>query len=121
MNSTEDKYPNNFIRVIIADDVRSGKNQGQVMTRFPPEPNGYLHIGHAKAICLSFGMAAEFGGATNLRFDDTNPLKESVEFKEAIKRDIAWLGFEWQEERNASEYFEQLYQFAEQLIQEGKA
>ena len=121
MNSTEDKYPNNFIRVIIADDVRSGKNQGQVMTRFPPEPNGYLHIGHAKAICLSFGMAAEFGGATNLRFDDTNPLKESVEFKEAIKRDITWLGFEWQEERNASEYFEQLYQLAEQLIQEGKA
>ena len=121
MSSIEEKYPNNFIRVIIAEDVQAGKNGGQVMTRFPPEPNGYLHIGHAKAICLSFGMAAEFGGATNLRFDDTNPLKESVEFQEAIKRDIAWLGFEWQEERNASDYFEQLYQFAERLINDGKA
>lgn len=121
MSSIEEKYPNNFIRAIIAEDVQGGKNGGQVMTRFPPEPNGYLHIGHAKAICLSFGMAAEFGGATNLRFDDTNPLKESVEFQEAIKRDIAWLGFEWQEERNASDYFEQLYQFAERLINDGKA
>ena len=121
MSSIEEKYPNNFIRAIIAEDVQAGKNAGQVMTRFPPEPNGYLHIGHAKAICLSFGMAAEFGGATNLRFDDTNPLKESVEFQEAIKRDIAWLGFEWQEERNASDYFEQLYQFAERLINDGKA
>ena len=121
MSSIEEKYPNNFIRAIIAEDVQAGKNGGQVMTRFPPEPNGYLHIGHAKAICLSFGMAAEFGGATNLRFDDTNPLKESVEFQEAIKRDIAWLGFEWQEERNASDYFEQLYQFAERLINDGKA
>ncbi len=121
MSSIEEKYPNNFIRAIIAEDVQAGKNGGQVMTRFPPEPNGYLHIGHAKAICLSFGMAVEFGGATNLRFDDTNPLKESVEFQEAIKRDIAWLGFEWQEERNASDYFEQLYQFAERLINDGKA
>lgn len=121
MSSIEEKYPNNFIRAIIAEDVQAGKNGGQVMTRFPPEPNGYLHIGHAKAICLSFGMAAEFGGATNLRFDDTNPLKESVEFQEAIKRDIAWLGFEWHEERNASDYFEQLYQFAERLINDGKA
>jgi len=121
MSSTEEKYPSNFIRNIIADDVANGKNEGKVMTRFPPEPNGYLHIGHAKAICLSFGMAEEFGGATNLRFDDTNPLKENVEFEEAIKRDISWLGFEWQEEKHASDYFEQLYQFAERLIQEGKA
>ena len=121
MNTSEEKYPNNFIRSIIAEDVRNGKNEGQVITRFPPEPNGYLHIGHAKAICLSFGVAAEFGGATNLRFDDTNPLKESVDFQDAIKRDITWLGFEWQEERNASDYFEELYQFAERLIQNGKA
>ena len=121
MSSIEEKYPSNFIRNIIAEDVANGKNEGKVMTRFPPEPNGYLHIGHAKAICLSFGMAEEFGGATNLRFDDTNPLKENVEFEEAIKRDISWLGFEWQEEKHASDYFEQLYQFAERLIQEGKA
>lgn len=121
MSSTEEKYPNNFIRNIIADDVAAGKNGGLVMTRFPPEPNGYLHIGHAKAICLSFGMAEEFGGETNLRFDDTNPLKESIEFAEAIKRDIAWLGFSWKEEKNASDYFEQLYQFAEQLIREDRA
>ena len=121
MSSIEEKYPNNFIRTIIAKDVQSGKSDGRVMTRFPPEPNGYLHIGHAKAICLSFGMAAEFGGATNLRFDDTNPLKESMEFKDAIKRDIKWLGFEWREEKNASDYFEELYLFAERLIAEGKA
>ncbi|MGB0692500.1 MAG: glutamine--tRNA ligase/YqeY domain fusion protein [Pseudomonadales bacterium] len=121
MSSIEEKYPSNFIRNIIAEDVANDKNEGKVMTRFPPEPNGYLHIGHAKAICLSFGMAEEFGGATNLRFDDTNPLKENVEFEEAIKRDISWLGFEWQEEKHASDYFEQLYQFAERLIQESKA
>jgi glutaminyl-tRNA synthetase len=121
MSSPEEKYPNNFIRTIIAKDIEEGKNSGQVITRFPPEPNGYLHIGHAKAICLSFGMAEEFSGATNLRFDDTNPLKESVEFVRAIKEDIEWLGFKWKEERYASDYFEQLYQFAEQLIQSGKA
>ena len=121
MNSTEEKYPNNFIRNIIAQDISDGKNAGQVMTRFPPEPNGYLHIGHAKAICLSFGMAEEFGGETNLRFDDTNPQKESVEFIGAIKRDIEWLGFKWKEEQYASNYFEQLYQFAQQLIKQGKA
>ncbi len=117
----EEKYPNNFIRNIIEKDVAEGKNSGQVMTRFPPEPNGYLHIGHAKAICLSFGMAQEFGGATNLRFDDTNPAKEDVEYVEAIKRDIQWLGFEWKELKFASSYFDQLYAFAEQLIKEGKA
>ncbi len=121
MSSPTEKYPNNFIRNIIAQDVAEGKNAGAVMTRFPPEPNGYLHIGHAKAICLSFGMAEEFSGATNLRFDDTNPQKESVEFINAIKRDIEWLGFSWKEERFASDYFPQLYQFAEQLIAEGKA
>ena len=121
MSNTEEQYPSNFIRNIIEKDVADGKNAGQVMTRFPPEPNGYLHIGHAKAICLSFGMAEEFTGATNLRFDDTNPLKESVEYINAIKRDIEWLGFNWKEERFASDYFEQLYQFAEQLIKKGKA
>lgn len=121
MNDQKEKYPPNFIRTIIERDVQAGKNGGKVMTRFPPEPNGYLHIGHAKAICLSFGMAEEFGGETNLRFDDTNPLKESTEFMEAIKADIAWLGFKWHQERNASDYFEQLYQFAERLIQDGKA
>jgi glutaminyl-tRNA synthetase len=121
MSNTEEQYPSNFIRSIIEKDVADGKNAGQVVTRFPPEPNGYLHIGHAKAICLSFGMAEEFKGETNLRFDDTNPLKESVEFINAIKRDIEWLGFKWKEERFASDYFEQLYQFAEQLIKEGKA
>ena len=121
MSNTEEQYPSNFIRSIIEKDVADGKNSGQVMTRFPPEPNGYLHIGHAKAICLSFGMAEEFKGATNLRFDDTNPLKESVEFINAIKRDIEWLGFSWQEERFASDYFEQLYELAEKLIKKGKA
>ena len=121
MSNVEEQYPSNFIRSIIAKDVNNGKNAGRVITRFPPEPNGYLHIGHAKAICLSFGMADEFNGATNLRFDDTNPLKESVEFINAIKRDIEWLGFKWREERFASDYFEELYQFAVQLIKDGKA
>ena len=117
----EARYPPNFIRNVIEADVAAGKNGGNVMTRFPPEPNGYLHIGHAKAICLSFGIAKEFNGATNLRFDDTNPLKESNEFTEAIKRDIRWLGFEWAEERNASDYFEELYNLAVRLISEGHA
>ena len=121
MSNVEEQYPSNFIRSIIAKDVNNGKNEGQVITRFPPEPNGYLHIGHAKAICLSFGMAEEFNGSTNLRFDDTNPLKESVEFINAIKSDIEWLGFKWREERFASDYFEELYQFAVQLIKDGKA
>lgn len=121
MSSTDEKYPKNFIQAIIEKDVSEGKNSGQVITRFPPEPNGYLHIGHAKAICLNFGMAQDFGGATNLRFDDTNPEKEDLEFVEAIKRDINWLGFEWKEEKFASDYFDQLYAFAEQLIREDKA
>ena len=117
----EENYPSNFIRNIIRQDVADGKNAGQVVTRFPPEPNGFLHIGHAKAICLSFGMAEEFAGNTYLRFDDTNPIKEDAEFMHAIQRDIAWLGFEWLEIRHASDYFEQLYQFAEQFIEQGKA
>jgi glutaminyl-tRNA synthetase len=121
MNEDIEKYPANFIRTIIEKDIAAGKNAGQVVTRFPPEPNGYLHIGHAKAICLSFGIAQEFGGSTFLRFDDTNPLKENIEFMESMKTDISWLGFEWREIRNASDYFEQLYQFAEQLITAGKA
>jgi len=117
MTEDTEKYPSNFIRSIIEKDVAAGKNAGAVVTRFPPEPNGYLHIGHAKAICLSFGMAKEFGGSTYLRFDDTNPLKESIEFMKSMQEDIAWLGFEWLEIRNASDYFEQLYHFAEQLIE----
>ena len=121
MEDDTEKYPANFIRHIIEEDVAIGKNGGAVMTRFPPEPNGYLHIGHAKAICLSFGLAKDFDGKTNLRFDDTNPLKESAEFIDAIKEDIAWLGFSWQEERFASDYFEELYNFSERLIEEEKA
>ena len=121
MNNDLEKYPVNFIRHIIEQDIASGKNDGAVVTRFPPEPNGFLHIGHAKAICLSFGLAREFGGKTNLRFDDTNPLKESVDFVNAIKTDIAWLGFEWDEERYASDYFDELYDFAETLIKNEKA
>ena len=121
MSNDLEKYPVNFIRHIIEQDVASGKNGGAVFTRFPPEPNGFLHIGHAKAICLSFGLAREFGGKTNLRFDDTNPLKESVDFVNAIKTDIAWLGFEWDEERYASDYFDELYDFAETLIKNEKA
>lgn len=124
-NSTDfeddEKYPSNFIRTIIEKDVAAGKNSGQVVTRFPPEPNGFLHIGHAKAICLSFGMAKEFAGTTYLRFDDTNPSKESIEFADSMKEDISWLGFEWLEVRNASDYFDQLYEFAEQLIEDAKA
>lgn len=113
---------NDFIRQIIADDVSNNKHEGQVVTRFPPEPNGYLHIGHAKSICLNFGVASEFGGATYLRFDDTNPSKESEEYVEAIKRDVAWLGFEWGERlTHASDYFDKLYAAAEALIKQGLA
>jgi glutaminyl-tRNA synthetase len=112
----------NFIRNIVSQDLKDGKNEGRVHTRFPPEPNGYLHIGHAKSICLNFGLAAEFGGLCNLRFDDTNPSKEEAEYVESIKEDVRWLGFDWGgREYYASDYFEQLYQFAIQLIQAGKA
>ncbi|RMF20365.1 MAG: glutamine--tRNA ligase/YqeY domain fusion protein [Deltaproteobacteria bacterium] len=111
-----------FIREIVAADVAAGKNGGKVVTRFPPEPNGYLHIGHAKAICLDFGVAEEFGGRCHLRFDDTNPVKEEEEYVEAIKRDVRWLGFDWGEhEYHASDYFDQLYEFAVELIKQGKA
>ncbi len=113
--------PVDFIRAIVEDDIASGKHHGRVATRFPPEPNGYLHIGHAKSICLNFGVAAERGGTCNLRFDDTNPTKEDVEYVDSIKEDVAWLGFEWSAELYASDYFERLYQFAVELIQRGKA
>ena len=112
----------NFVRNIIAKDVRKGNNDGQVVTRFPPEPNGYLHVGHATSICLNFGMAQEFEGQCNLRFDDTNPEKESDEYIQAIKRDIEWLGFEWgDKECYASNYFDQLHTFAVELINKGLA
>ncbi|MGZ8241087.1 MAG: glutamine--tRNA ligase/YqeY domain fusion protein [Methylobacter sp.] len=119
---TNDTQPSsNFIRQIINQDLKENKNNGKVATRFPPEPNGYLHIGHAKSICLNFGIAAEYNGTCNLRFDDTNPEKESIEYMESIKRDVHWLGFEWTELRHASDYFEQLYDYALQLIGQGKA
>ena len=113
--------PSNFIRDTIVDDLKTNKYQGRVWTRFPPEPNGYLHIGHAKAICLDFGLADEFGGGTNLRFDDTNPEKEETEYVESIMRDVRWLGFEWENLYYASDYFQQLYDWAVQLIKAGKA
>src|SRR5215813_9679257 len=119
---TESSSRSNFIRDAVIEDLKSGKHGGRVQTRFPPEPNGYLHIGHAKAICIDFGIAAEFGGKCNLRFDDTNPSKEETEYVEGIKADIRWLGFEWAgHELYASDYFEQLYDFACQLIRKGKA
>jgi glutaminyl-tRNA synthetase len=113
--------PLDFVREIIAEDLRSGRHGGRVHTRFPPEPNGYLHIGHAKAICLDFGVAREFGGLCNLRFDDTNPTKEDVEYVDAIQEDVRWLGFDWAAMLYASDYFELLYRYAEQLIGDGKA
>lgn len=117
----EPSGPSNFLRDIIVEDVQSGRNQGRVQTRFPPEPNGYLHIGHAKAICLDFGLAKEFGGKCNLRFDDTNPEKEETEYVEAIEEDVRWLGFDWDGLFYASDYFGQLYEWAIQLIKAGKA
>lgn len=111
----------NFIDQIIEEDIQNGKNGAKVHTRFPPEPNGYLHIGHAKSICLNFGMAKKYGGLCNLRFDDTNPVKEDTEYVDSIREDINWLGFQWAEEHYASDYFDQLYQWAEQLIGEGLA
>ncbi|MCJ8012831.1 glutamine--tRNA ligase/YqeY domain fusion protein [Paenibacillus sp. KQZ6P-2] len=112
--------PSNFIKNVITDDLESGKVQ-KVITRFPPEPNGYLHIGHAKAIWINFTLAQEFGGSTNLRFDDTNPMKEDVEFVKSIEEDVKWLGYDWAEKRFASDYFEEMYKRAELLIQKGKA
>jgi glutaminyl-tRNA synthetase len=113
--------PSNFLRDLILDDLKTNKYGGRVQTRFPPEPNGYLHIGHAKAICLDFGLAAEFGGQTNLRFDDTNPEKEETEYVDSIMQDVKWLGFEWSGLFYASDYFDQLYAWAVQLIKAGKA
>ncbi|MBR3717435.1 MAG: glutamine--tRNA ligase, partial [Bacteroidaceae bacterium] len=111
----------NFIEQIVEKDLAEGKNGGRIQTRFPPEPNGYLHIGHAKAICMDFGIAAKYGGVCNLRFDDTNPTKEDMEYIDAIKEDIQWLGFQWANVYNASDYFQQLWDFAIDLIKEGKA
>src|SRR5215467_8618914 len=116
-----DSAPIDFIRAIVDDDLAAGRHGGRIATRFPPEPNGYLHIGHAKSICLNFGIAQEHGGRCNLRFDDTNPTKEDVEYVDAIKEDVAWLGFAWSAELYASDYFEQLYRFAVELIKQGKA
>ena len=125
MQEVNEKAPaaaQDFIREIVAADVAARKNGGRVVTRFPPEPNGYLHIGHAKAICVDFGVAQEFGGACNLRFDDTNPVKEDVEYVDSIKADVRWLGFDWGDrEYYASDYYEQLYEFAERLIGKGLA
>jgi glutaminyl-tRNA synthetase len=116
------KETKNFIEVFIDEDLAEGKNGGRVHTRFPPEPNGYLHIGHAKSICLNFGLAEKYGGKCNLRFDDTNPVKEDVEYVESIQEDVKWLGFDWEDRLfYASDYFGQLYDFALKLIREGKA
>jgi glutaminyl-tRNA synthetase len=120
MSNTENTPAANFIRQIIAQDITS-KKHSQVITRFPPEPNGFLHIGHAKSICLNFGVASENKGLCNLRFDDTNPEKESMEYAQAIEKDVAWLGFEWAELKHSSDYFEQLYNFAVQLVEKGLA
>ena len=118
----EPAAPSNFIRDIILDDLKTNKYGGRVHTRFPPEPNGYLHIGHAKSICLNFGLAAEFGGKCNLRFDDTNPTKEEIEYVDSIIEDVRWLGFDWEDRLfYASDYFDQLYEWAVQLIKAGKA
>ena len=121
MTEETNKTPSNFIKNIVDADNESGKFDNRVHTRFPPEPNGYLHVGHAKSICLNFGLADQFGGKTNLRFDDTNPTKEEVEYVESIQEDIKWLGFEWDGLYFASDYFDQLYDWAVKLIKEGKA
>ena len=122
MTQVSNSFQSDFIREIIDDDLKTNKNDGRVATRFPPEPNGYIHIGHAKSICLNFGIAAQYGGTCNLRFDDTDPSGESLEYVESIINDIHWLGFDWKDRMYyASDYFEQLYQFAVELIRDGKA
>ena len=113
--------PSHFIRQIVVDDRAAGRHGGRVATRFPPEPNGYLHVGHAKSICLNFGMAAEFGGVCHLRFDDTNPVKEDLEYVRSIQDDVRWLGFEWDVLLHASDYFETFYLCAEKLVRQGVA
>ena len=120
-NEKTEKKSLNFVEDAVMKDLQEGKNGGRIQTRFPPEPNGYLHIGHAKAICIDFGIAAAHGGVCNLRFDDTNPSKEDVEYVDAIKEDIQWLGFKWGNIYYASDYFQQLWDFAVRLIKEGKA
>ena len=121
-STVEPARPQDFIRDIVANDLKEGRHGRRVNTRFPPEPNGYLHIGHAKSICLNFGVAEEFGGLCNLRFDDTNPAKEDVEYVDSIQEDVRWLGFDWADRMfYASDYFEQMYRYAEQLIRDGKA
>ena len=118
----ETKYESvSFVEEIVRKDLAEGKNGGRIQTRFPPEPNGYLHIGHAKAIAIDFGMAKKYGGVCNLRLDDTNPQKEDNEYIEAIKEDIQWLGFKWGKILYASDYFQQLWDFAVELIKQGKA
>src|SRR4030081_2855228 len=112
-NSPSESRPSNFIRDIVIKDLKTKKYNGPVQTRFPPEPNGYLHIGHAKSICLNFGLALEFGGKCNLRFDDTNPTKEETEYVDSIMEDVRWLGFQWDALFYASDYFEQLFQWAQ--------
>jgi glutaminyl-tRNA synthetase len=122
MAAIEATVPNNFIKSIITEDIKNNKNDARVHTRFPPEPNGYLHIGHAKSICLNFGLAKEFGGLTNLRFDDTNPVKEDVEYVDSIIEDVKWLGFDWADRMHyASDYFDKIYDYAVQLIKMGLA
>jgi len=121
MSTTESSKPTNFIHQVIEQDLEQGKNDGKVVTRFPPEPNGYLHIGHAKSICLNFGTAEKYKGGCNLRFDDTNPEKESQEYIDSIIEDVKWLGFQWQGDIcYTSNYFDQLYAWAVYLIKEGK-
>jgi len=122
MITPERAAPSDFIRNIINKDINNNKYDGRVHTRFPPEPNGYLHIGHAKSICLNFGIAAQYGGLCNVRFDDTNPTKEEEEYVQAILEDIRWLGFDWEDRLfYASDYFDQMYDYAVQLIMDGKA
>ncbi len=117
---SENKVTSNFIKNIVAEDLKSGQYK-EIITRFPPEPNGYLHIGHAKSIVLNFGLADEFNGRTNLRFDDTNPIKEDTEYVKSIKEDVKWLGYDWDELHFASNYFDEMYKHAVLLIKKGKA
>jgi glutaminyl-tRNA synthetase len=122
MTTINSELPRDFIRDIVNNDLRTNKFGSRVHTRFPPEPNGYLHIGHAKSICLNFGIAAEFNGFCNLRFDDTNPIKEEQEYINSIIEDVRWLGFDWEDRLYyASDYFEQMYEYAVQLIEAGNA
>ena len=121
VKNEEEKKSLSFVEQIVEKDLADGKNGGRIQTRFPPEPNGYLHIGHAKAICMDFGVAENYGGVCNLRFDDTNPSKEDTEYVDSILNDIQWLGFHWANVYYASDYFQQLWDFAEWMIKQGMA